>query len=71
MLSSAGAMTRRCQGEEHAKSAGILPTFFHFFPLVKAARENSQRHGALIFMAMEHGTGSRRAVFWAASRRKK
>jgi len=51
------------QGEKLAKSADIVPLLAHSRPLAEAAVEYSQSHGALAFMAAEHGTGSRRGSF--------
>ncbi len=44
-------------GEELAKSAEMCPFCAHFFPMAQAAIEHSQSHGALVFMATEHGSG--------------
>jgi hypothetical protein len=68
--------SRRCrrawrevlEGEELAKSAEIGLLLAHFGALVHPAIENSQSHGALAFMAMEHGTGSERAGFLSVIR---
>jgi len=43
------------QGEGLAKSAAIGRTLAHFGRLAEAAVENIQSHGALAFMATEHG----------------
>ena len=51
------------QGEGLAKSAEIGRTLAHFGTPAEAAIEHSQSHGALAFMATEHGTGSRRGIF--------
>ena len=51
------------QGEGLAKSAEIGRTLAHFGRPAEAAIEHSQDHGALAFMATEHGTGGRRGSF--------
>ena len=52
------------QGEGLAKSAEIGRPLAHFGRPAEAAIEHSQSHGALAFMATDHGTGSRRGGFF-------
>ena len=59
----AGASERHSHGdwervEELAKSAEIGHTLAHFGTPAEAAIEHSQSHGALAFMAMEHGSAA-------------
>jgi len=56
----------RSAGEELAKSAEIGRSLAHFGTPAEATIEHSQSHGALAFMATEHGTGSRRGGFFGA-----
>jgi hypothetical protein len=53
-------LTRRRTREKRR----ILTSFSLFFPLAKAATENRQRLGALVFMATRHGPRSSRGGFF-------